>query len=63
MNNRSSAFLMLLMGILWSAPAIVTAQQVCEGLTALKIPNVTFTLATAISTPPDYVAPNPRVPF
>jgi feruloyl esterase len=63
MYKRLSVFVWLLSGILWSAPVIVAAQQGCEGLTSLKIPNVTFTLATAITAPPDYVAPNPRVPF
>jgi len=32
------------------------AQQSCESLASLKIPNVTLTLAKSIEPPPDFVA-------
>jgi feruloyl esterase len=35
-----------------------SAQQPCEGLGSLKIPNVTITLAKAIKTPPDFDVPS-----
>ena len=35
-----------------------SAQQSCESLASLKMPNVTITLATAISTPPDFEVPS-----
>ena len=39
-------------------PAPASAQQSCEGLASLKIPNVTVTSATAISPPPDFEVPS-----
>lgn len=63
MKNRLSAFVTLLVGSLWFTPALVSAQQTCEGLATIKIPNVTITMTTAINPSPVYEAPNPRVPF
>ncbi len=39
-------------------PARVSAQQSCESLASLKIPNVTITLAKAITAPPDFEVPS-----
>ena len=40
------------------APAPTDAQQSCESLSTLKIPNVTITLAKSIVTPPDFEVPS-----
>jgi len=50
-------FLTLLAGFLL-VPVTASAQQSCESLASLKIPNVTITLATAINTPPDFEVPS-----
>jgi feruloyl esterase len=47
--------------VLVSIPA--AAQQSCESLAALKIPNVTFTAATSINPPPAWEAPKTAGPF
>ncbi len=39
-------------------PAPASAQQSCESLASLKIPNVTITLAASIHTPPDFEVPS-----
>jgi feruloyl esterase len=44
------------------APDRVAAQQSCDSLTSLKIPNATITSATAIDPPPDLVIPIPAGP-
>jgi feruloyl esterase len=51
------AFLGVLAGLL-VIPARASAEQSCESLTSLKIPNVTITSATAIHTPPDWEVPS-----
>jgi feruloyl esterase len=43
-------------------PAPAAAQQSCESLTSLKIPNATITSASAINPPPDLVMPLPPGP-
>ncbi|MGA2510211.1 MAG: tannase/feruloyl esterase family alpha/beta hydrolase [Candidatus Acidiferrales bacterium] len=45
------------------APARAAAQQSCESLTSLKIPNATITSATAINPPPDLTIPLPPSPI
>jgi len=44
-------------------PAPAAAQQSCDSLTSLKIPNATITTATAINPPPDLVIPIPAGPI
>lgn len=46
-----------LVGVVLAAPP-VSAQQSCESLASLSIPNVTITMAKAISTPPDFEVPS-----
>jgi len=41
----------------WLFVPTVSAQQSCESLSSLRIPNVTITLATSIHTPPDFDVP------
>jgi feruloyl esterase len=43
-------------------PARAAAQQPCENLTSLKIPNATITSATSINPPPDLTIPLPPGP-
>jgi feruloyl esterase len=43
---------------LFLAAGRASAQQSCESLASLKIPNVTVTSATPISTPPDFEVPS-----
>lgn len=45
------------------AASCAFAQQSCESLTSLKIPNATITSATAIDPPPDLVIPLPPSPI
>jgi tannase/feruloyl esterase len=45
------------------APSRVAAQQSCESLTSLKIPNATISSATAVNPPPDLVIPLPPSPI
>jgi Tannase and feruloyl esterase len=40
------------------APAPASAQQSCEGLASLKIPDTTLTLAKSIEPPPDFEVPS-----
>src|SRR6202034_46936 len=47
----------LFAGFLAASP-FVFAQQSCESLASLKINNVTITMATAISAPPDWNVPS-----
>src|ERR1700722_13885267 len=47
----------LFAGVFTASP-FASAQQSCESLTSLKITNVTITLATAISAPPDWDVPS-----
>jgi feruloyl esterase len=59
MRHRSFAFLSLaLLAALLLVTARASAQQSCESLASLKIPNVTITLATSIHTPPDFDVPS-----
>ena len=41
----------------WLFVPTVSAQQSCESLASLRIPNVTITVATSIHTPPDFEVP------
>ena len=64
MRHRMGPFLLLalLVGFaLIAAPA--TAQQSCESLMSIKLPNVTFTSAKSINPPPDFEAPQTAGPF
>ncbi len=45
------------------APPRAAAQQSCESLASLKIPNATITSATAINPPPDLTIPLPPSPI
>jgi feruloyl esterase len=49
---------LVVLAALFFVPASASAQQSCESLTALKIPNVTITSATSINTPPDFEVPS-----
>jgi len=64
MRNRlalfASAFLFAAFAL---AASRAGAQQSCESLTSLKIPNATITSATAIDPPPDLVIPIPAGPI
>ncbi|MFZ1204848.1 MAG: tannase/feruloyl esterase family alpha/beta hydrolase [Candidatus Acidiferrales bacterium] len=44
--------------VLLVIPVSASAQQSCESLMSLQIPHVTITMATAISTPPDFEVPS-----
>ncbi|MGA3295441.1 MAG: tannase/feruloyl esterase family alpha/beta hydrolase [Candidatus Acidiferrales bacterium] len=59
MRRRLSVMfcLAVLAGFLFVAPG-AGAQQSCESLASLNIPHVTITLATSISTPPDFEVPS-----
>lgn len=59
MRHHSLLFLLLaLLVVFLLVPAPAPAQQSCESLTSLKIPNVTITMAKAIQTPPDFDVPS-----
>jgi len=64
MKNRlalsASAFLFAAFAL---AASPASAQQSCESLTSLKIPNATITSATSIDPPPDLVIPIPAGPI
>src|SRR5580693_8410288 len=47
----------LSMALFALVPAPAVAQQSCDSLTSLKIPNATITSATAINSPSDLVLP------
>ncbi len=57
MKTNSLLFLITLTGFLLT-PVRASAQQSCESLASLKIPNVALTLAKAITTPPDFEVPS-----
>ena len=54
---RATCLSALLAGAFCRSP-VTSAQQSCESLASLKIPNVAITMATAISTPPDFEVPS-----
>ncbi|HEV2196178.1 MAG TPA: tannase/feruloyl esterase family alpha/beta hydrolase, partial [Candidatus Acidoferrum sp.] len=56
-----SFFICLAMFVI--APEQSAAQQSCDSLTSLRIPNATVTSATAINPPPDLVIPIPPGPI
>jgi feruloyl esterase len=62
MRNRVRGFVFLSAAVMVAAglliPAGATAQQTCESLASVAIPHVTITMATAISTPPDFEVPS-----
>ena len=64
MRQRLIPFLFLacLAGFVF-VPARASAQQSCDSLTSLKIPNATVTSATAINPPPDLAIPLPPSPI
>jgi feruloyl esterase len=51
------------LAIFVAAPEQSAAQQSCDSLTSLKIPNATVTSATAINPPPELVIPIPPGPI
>lgn len=55
-GSLAFSFAAVVASLFISLPA--SAQQSCESLAALKIPNVTITLATGIHTPPDFDVPS-----
>ena len=57
MKRNRLLFLIALAGFLL-IPVCASAQQSCESLASLKIPNVTITMAKSISTPPDFEVPS-----
>jgi feruloyl esterase len=64
MNGRIASYLAaLLLAGLWLAPPRVVAQQSCEALTSLRIPNATVSSATAIHPPPGLVIHLPPSPI
>jgi len=59
MRNRSITFISLvLFAAALFAASRASAQQSCESLASLKIPNLTITQATSIHTPPDFDVPS-----
>jgi feruloyl esterase len=59
MKHRSlSSLYLLLAAWIGLLPSSAAAQQPCESLKSLSIPNVTITAATSIKTPPDWEAPS-----
>ncbi|HTR47486.1 MAG TPA: tannase/feruloyl esterase family alpha/beta hydrolase [Verrucomicrobiae bacterium] len=64
MRNRFIAFLFsFLLAAFVFAPARLAAQQSCDSLTSLKIPNAAIASATAINPPPDLTIPIPPGPI
>jgi len=64
MSNRPiSISLAILLAAFALAPSRAAAQQSCESLTSLKIPNATIASATSINPPPDLVIPLPAGPI
>ena len=61
--GRRFFFCLIFLMVLGMAPKQVAAQQSCDSLTSLKIPNATVTSATAINPPPDLVIPLPPSPI
>src|SRR5271154_3678103 len=58
---KHSVHLIFFAGLLFGflcVPLPAPAQQSCESLASLKIPDVTITSATSISTPPDFEVPS-----
>jgi len=51
------------LGALAFVPARAAAQQSCENLTSLSIPNATLTSATSVNPPPDLTIPLPPSPI
>ncbi|MGC2416683.1 MAG: hypothetical protein WA434_02990, partial [Candidatus Acidiferrales bacterium] len=59
MKVRSPLFLCLsALCVLLVVSASASAQRSCESLMSAPIPHVTITMATAISTPPDFEVPS-----
>jgi feruloyl esterase len=61
--RSASCVIALFFATLLLIPGRAAAQQSCESLTSLKIPNATITSATAIDPPPDVVIPLPPGPL
>lgn len=60
-NIRHSPFLRLFLAGFagcWVASVPASAQQTCQSLASLKMPDVTITLAKLIESPPDFAAPS-----
>lgn len=62
MSRRLFQFCLALLAFFALAPNRAAAQQSCDSLTSLKIPDATITSATAIDPPPDLVIPIPAGP-
>jgi Tannase and feruloyl esterase len=61
--RRTFFFCLVCVVVFGFTPERAAAQQSCDSLTALKIPNATVTSATAINPPPDLVIPIPAGPI
>jgi tannase/feruloyl esterase len=60
---RNPFWLVVCLGALALAPARAAAQQSCESLTSVSIPNATITSATSVNPPPDLTIPLPPSPI
>ena len=60
---RNKVWLAVCLGVFVFLPARAAAQQSCESLTSLTIPNATVTSATSINPPPDLTIPLPPSPI
>jgi feruloyl esterase len=58
MRYRPLVFLCLAALAVLMVPEFASAQESCESLMSAQIPHVTITMATAISTPPDFEVPS-----
>jgi feruloyl esterase len=61
-RHGNLVWLVICLGLLASAPARLAAQQTCESLTSLSIPNAAVTSATAVDPPPDLAIDLPAGP-
>src|SRR5258708_4787602 len=52
---------LLLLGFLTSTPSVISAQQSCAALTALKLPDTTITTATLVPAGPFKLTPIPTL--
>src|ERR1700683_3955894 len=61
-RHRSLVWLVVCMGVVAAAPERLAAQQTCESLASLSIPNATVTSAVAVDPPPDLAIDLPAGP-
>jgi hypothetical protein len=62
-QHRNLVWVVACLAVIAFAPARALAQQSCESLTSLQIPNTTVTSATSIDPPPDLSIPLPPSPI